>query len=218
MRLLLTHVRGPQSFEDILVVNGKPCETFKEAAIQHGLLRDDNECENCLTEALTFIKGKGLRSIFMEFLIHGSVQNPLQIWNKFKEHFSADCVHRHRVRLSLAPSAILPEQHRAQAEEETLRELQLMLEPHNRELKDFGLPIPPSSRDTLVQEELLKYDVDHLKQKVNSALTLLTPSQLKVYNTIIDAIKADIRGVKSNKTFFIDSPGGSGKSFLLEVI
>uniref|UniRef100_A0A1S4BAU6 Helitron helicase-like domain-containing protein n=1 Tax=Nicotiana tabacum TaxID=4097 RepID=A0A1S4BAU6_TOBAC len=32
LRLLLNHVRGPLSFKDLLTVNGRECETFKEAA------------------------------------------------------------------------------------------------------------------------------------------------------------------------------------------
>ncbi|XP_059306933.1 uncharacterized protein LOC132058454 [Lycium ferocissimum] len=41
-RLLLNHVRGPSSFKDLLAVNGRQCETFKEEDKERGLLESDN--------------------------------------------------------------------------------------------------------------------------------------------------------------------------------
>jgi hypothetical protein len=40
-RLLLLHVKGATSFEDVRTFNGKVCETFKEACKERALLKDD---------------------------------------------------------------------------------------------------------------------------------------------------------------------------------
>ncbi|XP_075096268.1 uncharacterized protein LOC107806316 [Nicotiana tabacum] len=46
LRLLLNHVRGPLSFKDLLTVNGRECETFKEAAKERGLLESTTVFQN----------------------------------------------------------------------------------------------------------------------------------------------------------------------------
>jgi hypothetical protein len=49
LRTLLTVVRGPTSFEDLLRVPGhpQPCQTFHDACILRGLLEDDGEWIIC---------------------------------------------------------------------------------------------------------------------------------------------------------------------------
>lgn len=40
LRLLITHVKGPTCFDDILTVNGNKHKTFKESCIARGLLKE----------------------------------------------------------------------------------------------------------------------------------------------------------------------------------
>ncbi|XP_077977577.1 uncharacterized protein LOC144433142 [Glandiceps talaboti] len=52
LRLLLHHVPGCKSFEDIRTLpDGTVCLTFQEAALKRGLLQDDQERIECLAEA-----------------------------------------------------------------------------------------------------------------------------------------------------------------------
>ncbi|XP_062100178.1 uncharacterized protein LOC133806060 [Humulus lupulus] len=51
MRILLNHVRGPLSFEDLRTVEGILAPTFREAATMHGLLQRDSSLEDCSHEA-----------------------------------------------------------------------------------------------------------------------------------------------------------------------
>ena len=43
LRLLLTVVKGPTSFEDLRTVDGVIYESFKAACVAQGLLEDDEE-------------------------------------------------------------------------------------------------------------------------------------------------------------------------------
>lgn len=43
MRMLLGHVRGPRSHDDLKTVDGVVCQTYREACFKQGLLRDDAE-------------------------------------------------------------------------------------------------------------------------------------------------------------------------------
>ena len=53
LRLLLhnDHCKGKKSFEDLRTVNGEVCDTFKEACTRLGMLQDDDEWHQVLTEA-----------------------------------------------------------------------------------------------------------------------------------------------------------------------
>ena len=64
VRLLLLHCRGVISFAHIRSFGGHVYETFKEAAIARGLLGDDIEWKNCLTEANNMHMPSVLRELF----------------------------------------------------------------------------------------------------------------------------------------------------------
>ena len=57
LRLLLTCVRGATSFEKLRTVEGVLYPTFKEACLHRGLLEDDEEWKQCLSEAKLFKTG-----------------------------------------------------------------------------------------------------------------------------------------------------------------
>ena len=51
MRILLTKIKGPKSYEDIRTINGKVYETYRAACDALGLLEDDREFVNAIEEA-----------------------------------------------------------------------------------------------------------------------------------------------------------------------
>ncbi|XP_022003440.2 uncharacterized protein LOC110900870 [Helianthus annuus] len=61
LRLLLSNVRGPTSFEHLCTVNGQQCATFWKAALELGLIEDDEYLSQCLEEASTFQFPNALR-------------------------------------------------------------------------------------------------------------------------------------------------------------
>jgi len=52
LRLILLHAKGAMSYEDLRKVNGTVFNTFREACSQQGLLQDDIEWKNTLSEAV----------------------------------------------------------------------------------------------------------------------------------------------------------------------
>ncbi|CAG8540210.1 12608_t:CDS:2 [Dentiscutata heterogama] len=72
LRLLLTKIRGPQSFDHLKTVNNITYPTFKDACIALGLLEDDNEWKQRLEEAAIMRSGAQLRLLFAVILIHSS--------------------------------------------------------------------------------------------------------------------------------------------------
>lgn len=76
LRLLLTHVKGAVSFEDIRTINGVFYSTYKEAAIQLGLTFYDGEYQEPLEEVSATSPGTAVRSLFVVILLECSPVDP----------------------------------------------------------------------------------------------------------------------------------------------
>ncbi|XP_070005631.1 uncharacterized protein LOC142163080 [Nicotiana tabacum] len=80
LRLLLMHVRGPKSYNDLLTVNGESWSTFRESAEKRGLLHCDNSLEECMSEAASYQLSYSLRRLFAKLLVYCNPTNPRQLW------------------------------------------------------------------------------------------------------------------------------------------
>jgi len=85
LRILLHHVRGPESFEDMRTVDGTVCSTYREACLLRGLLESDNQWERTLEEAATSKIPAQMRVLFSIILCDCEPSNPDSLWNRFKE-------------------------------------------------------------------------------------------------------------------------------------
>ncbi|KAG6679025.1 hypothetical protein I3842_14G110200 [Carya illinoinensis] len=80
LQILLNHVRGPLSFEDLRTVDGVVAPTFREAATMHGLLQRDSSLQDCLHEAFLYQMPSSLRRLFATILL----------WERFEQDMSVD--------------------------------------------------------------------------------------------------------------------------------
>nr|GEU46490.1 hypothetical protein [Tanacetum cinerariifolium] len=55
LRLLLTHVCGPMDWKDLYTVNNVLYQTFRRAALEKGLIKNDNSLSTCLGEAQNMV-------------------------------------------------------------------------------------------------------------------------------------------------------------------
>lgn len=90
LRILLTKVRGPTSFEDIRTVDGVVLENFKEACFARGLLEDDREYIAATKEASAWSSGNALRKLFVTMLLFGSIKQPKVVWANTSTLLSED--------------------------------------------------------------------------------------------------------------------------------
>lgn len=98
LRLLLTHVRGAKSFNDIKTVDGFLYQTFKQACFARGLLDDDCEFIEALKEASIWADGHSLRRMFVSMLLCGSMHRPNVVWEVTKTLLSEDMLYMPRDR------------------------------------------------------------------------------------------------------------------------
>lgn len=205
LRLLLHHIPGCKSFEDLRTLdNGTICISFKEAALKRGFIQDDQEWIDCLQEATYTATPSQLRSLFITILIFCEPANHLLLWEKFNTHMSEDFLYQ---------AKDIPDHFKKEyVTNLLLYSLDEQLHHHGKSLQNFpGIP-QPSHTSTLSCH--VQFNLDEQLQLAEKNESLLNKDQIFVYNTIIDAV----HGFSKQKTFFVDGPGGSGKTFLYNTI
>ena len=100
--MLLHHVRGAKGYEDLRTI----CDlvtgvvtiypTFKEAAIQLGLLEDDSEAIACLQESSQICSGRSFRLLFATILIFNESTHPNLLWEQFLTPLTEDLLYLER--------------------------------------------------------------------------------------------------------------------------
>ena len=93
--MLLNHVPGSTSFEDLKTVDGVLCDTFREAAERKGLIEADNTLDECLTESEQFAMPASLRRLFATILVFCEPGDVRGLWGRHLEAMSDDYRQKH---------------------------------------------------------------------------------------------------------------------------
>jgi hypothetical protein len=101
LRLLLHHVPGATSFEDLAGTNRHlqhPTQhvSFKEACQQCGLLQYNAEWAQCMEEAASMASASCLRALFAALLVFNDVANPLVLMERFNEDMAEGFLYQAR--------------------------------------------------------------------------------------------------------------------------
>ncbi|GES88499.1 uncharacterized protein LOC112012066 [Rhizophagus clarus] len=143
--ILLTHVRGATSFENLKTIDGYTCGSFKEACIRLSLLQDDDEWNACLLEASAIQSGKQLRHLFVSILLFCQPVNPEILWNDHKVALCEDICYQNHV-LIQSQNDNIPDI----IEREALYQLEDILLLNGKLLKNFpNMPIPPTKTSNI---------------------------------------------------------------------
>ncbi|XP_035837311.1 uncharacterized protein LOC110893612 [Helianthus annuus] len=214
LRMLLGIVRGPRSFEEIKTVDGIVYETFKEACYAYGLLNDDKEWNDALSEAKLWASGSQLRELFVTMLLFCEVKRPSQLWSQNWEILSDDILYMKR-RLYMFPGLHLSDD---QLKNYCLIELNELLEKNGKSLVDFpDMPQPDTSLLDRMDNRLIREELSYNKKKMTDEheqlYASLNTEQTAIYNTVIDSVTTHKGGF-----YFVYGPGGTGKTFLYRAI
>ncbi|KAL5723912.1 hypothetical protein ACHQM5_007246 [Ranunculus cassubicifolius] len=206
LRVLLNHVRGPTSFDHLktVVVNNVPivCDTFREAAEKLGLLEKDNATRECLLEASAVCMPAALIKLFGTLLVFCNPLDARLLWNEF-----------HQFMLQKYPSS----NNSMHALHSVLAELEASLANHGKKLADYNLPEVPSEYTD--PSELQKEIIEELSVEIPAedlqSFAKLNSDQAHAFQTILEAATP---GQGHHNLFFVDGPGGSGKTFLYRAL
>ena len=204
LRVLLYHVSGPKSFEDLRTVtsNGetKVCSTFHAAAIEHGLTRNDDEAELAMQQAFDYTKSDNLlKSFFVNLVIHQMPSDAWALFQKFKNELCSNLMHKAKVD-EPTPAMI----------NAVLLELQILFEKQDKDMKEFigAKNMPDQANKPKFDPKELKSETDY-DPEVQAAIArekelCLNGEQKNLVNAIMDAIDQMKGGL-----FAVEAPGGN---------
>ncbi|AQK40678.1 hypothetical protein ZEAMMB73_Zm00001d024115 [Zea mays] len=201
LRVLLNHVTGAASYVDLRTVDGVTLPTFREAAERRGLLESDNTLDECLTERALFQMPSALRRLFATILVYCEPSDVAVLWQKHKDSMSEDYQHR--------------SQNKTHVEQMVLIDIRNMLQSMGKDIKT--LPLPPiidayddaiGTAREVYEEEIIQPTVGDVALKDS-----LNEEQRAAYDKIMSAVDTDQGGL-----FFVDGPGGTGKTYLYRVL
>ncbi|KAG5537863.1 hypothetical protein RHGRI_025085 [Rhododendron griersonianum] len=202
LRLLLTYIPAPTSYAHLKTVNGVTFNSYREAAISHGLLQDDNSNEKCMEEACLYRMPLSPRQLFSTILVYCAPVNPLELFLKFEDDMTEDYISIQKLTKDAARQVLL-------------QALNAELESMGKKLDDFQLSHLLTSEST--KKAIPKEIQDEINVQISEddlqAPNLFNLEQATAYNEILAAVMS-----QTPKSFFIDGPGGTGKTFLYRAL
>ncbi|GMQ05571.1 hypothetical protein CsSME_00050547 [Camellia sinensis var. sinensis] len=212
LRLLLTVVKGPKSFQSLRTVDNVVHDTFKLACIARGLLEDDEEWIQCLKEAVVIKIGYQLRRLFSIILTQCSPLNPYALWNQFSTHICDDLAHK------ICTLFVISKPTEAQIEDYGLHLLNQMLHESDKSLIDFPpMPQPTANWSAvvgnrlIVEHQQLQSEAEHADPQIT--IDCLNNGQRNAYNIITSSVFQN-----KGTVFFLNGGAGTGKTFLYNTI
>lgn len=190
-----------------------------------GLLADDNVWSDTLTEAALNRSPRSLRQLFCVLITFSEVSDPFSLWQSHKESLAEDYLYKSQQEAS-ARNEDVPTEFTSEMFDHCLLDLNDMLLENGYDLKNMdgfkdifpatdsrlsgGVRLNPMERmhNQLHEEALLAEDPDELP---------FNESQKVVYDTIRNCI-ANENENNLARVFFVDGPGGTGKTFLFNAL
>ena len=220
LRILLTQIPGAISFESLRTINGHLFEKFEDAVRALGLLDEENhEFDKCLKEAALYGMPSQLRQLFASILLFcdPTELNPQKLFNDNYESLIEDYCRA----IGEIPTGLTTEQDKLFTAK-ALIDIEKYLIHFGKNLVDFNLNKPDYTLEGLTDDEInqqnqLFNDEIYLNNELDEILakeSSLNPEQKHIYERIIQALKNEI----DQKLFFVDGPGGCGKTFLFNLI
>lgn len=88
--MLLNHVRGATSYEDLRTFRGVTYVTFLDACEAMGLVETDKSLDDCLIESAAFRMPCALRRLFATIVVFCECANIRCLWDKHFDSLAED--------------------------------------------------------------------------------------------------------------------------------
>ncbi|XP_063215752.1 uncharacterized protein LOC134527212 isoform X2 [Bacillus rossius redtenbacheri] len=194
LRILLHNVKGATSFQNILTVGGFEHPPYKDACQALLLLDRDDIYELTLFEVANWCVPSRLRVFFAHTLFHCNLSDPLHLYARLRQHLLDDT-----------------SDDEVACENRALLHIASRLSYFNKSLADYGLPSPDEGR----VHDMPQFDVDVERTEAERMSSLLNVDQRAVYEHIMAAVfEPESCEEPRCRAYFLDGPGGSGKTFL----
>ena len=173
-------------------VRGVILPSFKQACIALGLVEDDSEWDMCLEEASHSSMPRQLRQLFANVLIYCNPSNPSALLEKYLNYLGDDFTGNILEKVAKAVEDIL---------------IQFRMSWNS-------IPgLPPVTFTEASPNPVLDEVYEDMSHCVSAASPLNAGQQCA-----FDAIVRSLDPASDTKVFFVDGPGGTGKTFLYNKI
>ena len=212
LRLLLTCVKGATSFLDICTFEGTEYLLFRDACRARGLLEDDHEWHQCLTEASHMAVGHQLRHLFVSILRDCTPAAPRELWDTFAPHICDDL---RRLLLRLRPQFDPSD---ADILDYGLYLIDKLLSYTGKRLREWeDMPLIVKNWGQIIGNPFIieqrDYDPQREARLAEEHIATFTQDQQSAFEKITSAINTG-----SGETFFLHGPGGTGKTYLYNTL
>ncbi|PIA29092.1 hypothetical protein AQUCO_06300048v1 [Aquilegia coerulea] len=212
LRLLLTVVKGPSSFESLYSVDGIEHKTYREACIARGLLEDDNEWDKCLEEAVIMKTGHQVRRLFCLILTECNPSRPEILWEKNALKICDDLPYQLKTKFGIQDPSD------SDVCDYGLFLMNDYLLESGKTLSDFpNMPLPCKAWNEVVTNRLItehqNFVYQGLYEKAQEKVARFNTEQLNAYTEITNSVRND-----SGQVFFLSGPAGTGKTFVYNAI
>ncbi|OSX74863.1 hypothetical protein BU14_0263s0001 [Porphyra umbilicalis] len=230
MRLLLYRVKGPGSFVDLRTYEGFVHPTYKDACAARQMLATNAVWDETLTEAASWKMPAALRELFASVV---ALNAPADVPDLLQKHYTAlseDMTYRLASRQAqgldldateddLRRIVLLDIEKHMRARNSCLQDHQILIPAarvgeDGEALEVLGEAPPPARRaGGQALAEQLPGNRDELLAAVAHRVPTLQPDQ----KVVRDAVSESIDG-SMGRLFFLDAPGGAGKTYLAETL
>ncbi|KAG2210181.1 hypothetical protein INT45_004502 [Circinella minor] len=218
LRLLLYHVPGVTSFNELKTVENELMPSFQAAARRRGLLTGQQEWEDCLEQASSYQLPAALRQLFSVILTYCSPEDPHALWMAYRSNLSEDFLHAAR---NEANDQSLPESDHIYGQ--ALLAIESIMATTSRSLTEFdGFTLPDRSQQNNNDQQppapfLIRKQRD-IAERLNrhpAPVLNFNNDQQNVFDTVCNALE---RPNTEPKVYFADGPGGTGKTYIFNAL
>ncbi|XP_076043607.1 uncharacterized protein LOC143026723 [Oratosquilla oratoria] len=205
LRMLLTHKKGPTGYTDLRTVDGVLYDTFREAVKAMGLLNDEETWKKTIIEIINHTNDRSqLRATYASMLVFSDLEDQSDIWKETRDLFASDF---------LRSSGL--DEYNDEIYLDALDDIQQQVwNCGGGEIRAYGLPPSRGKEKTssVIRREKA-YNTDRLKEEVSGNIVLLNKEQRAIYDAVMECVNNRRSG-----GFFLNAPGGKGKSFVLNLL
>jgi hypothetical protein len=207
--------------------------TFQEVCKAMNLIADDREWFQTMDEANSYASPSELRQLFVYILFHNDPENGFDLYDQFKNSLSEDFKFNRLQQLNLNMNEdFIPEDY-ARAlwniQDQIVRlsgdETKSLKLPQFYFVNNSNFQMPPRPQQMQQQQQLddedsnflseleraTSYNADHERDFATENFNQFNKEQKEIFENICNEESND-------KLFFVDAPGGSGKTFLFNTI
>lgn len=199
LRLLLLHVKGPKSFEDLRTYEGVIYPTFLEVCQARMIVTNEREWFECLNEAKATQSPKQLRLLFAYICAMNLPTNALLLFNEFKAFMSEDFLRDHTEEISF---------------NRTLIEIEEVLLSHNLSCNQLGLPRPVYT-GPMAPDDSNVINVEEEERIFNEMYSIANNEQREIIDRVV---RETIHHDTGSNVFCLTAHAGCGKTFVQTAI